>query len=60
MCGVCPGVLRSLSGSEPEGQITVGYQKERVTHHPIVPPDHALDEVEQAAGILAGEQDGEP
>jgi hypothetical protein len=33
---------------------------EGVGAHPVVPADHALDEVEQRARVVAGEEDREP
>src|SRR6266516_2968804 len=42
---------------KPERRVSVGDQSERVGDHPCAPPDDALDEIEHALRIPAGEQD---
>src|SRR5262249_27793868 len=54
-----PG-LRPISRLQPKGRVAIRNQDERIRQHPVVPADHAFDEVEQAARVNAGEQDREP
>lgn len=48
------------SRAQAERRVLVGDERQRVADHPVVPPDHALDEAEQAPRVPAGEEDGEP
>src|SRR6266851_3422406 len=52
--------LRPVSGPQPEWRVTIGDQDERVPEDAVVPANHALHVVEDAARIAPGEQDGEP
>ena len=46
--------------AQAEGRVLVGDQDERVGDDAVAPADDALDEVEQAPRVAAGEQDREP
>src|SRR4029078_6179710 len=50
----------SLALTQREGRIAVRDQDERVPDHAVVPANHSLDEVEDAARVAPGEQDREP
>jgi energy-coupling factor transporter ATP-binding protein EcfA2 len=48
------------SAGEAERRVPIGDHEQRVGDHPVVPADDTLDEVEDAARVPAGDQDGEP
>jgi hypothetical protein len=51
--------LADVSRSKSKRWIPVGNEQKRVSEYPVVPSEHALNETEQTAGIMAGEQDCE-
>src|SRR2546430_1779842 len=51
---------RATSSAQPERRVLIGHQRERIPVHPVGPPQHSDDEIEQATGIRAGEENREP
>jgi len=52
--------VRLGSGPHPERWVLVGGEHERVGGDSVVPPEEADEEVEQDAGVAAGDQDCKP
>src|SRR5215207_5868155 len=51
---------RNLALAQGERGVAVRNQDERIAHHAVVPTDHSLDEVEDAARVAPAEEDREP